>query len=90
MTEIPKNDIVDLAYQFFKRIQDDDFEYIYRGFFSQKMSKKILALAETNVKKVVDKTALRNRIYFIMIEGLQNVTKHQEKDEEEVGQTQRK
>jgi len=82
MTKIPKNDIVDLAYQFFKRIQDDDFEYIYRGFFSQKMSKKILSLAETNVKKVVDKTALRNRIYFIMIEGLQNVTKHQEQPEE--------
>ncbi len=77
---IPGNKLLELAYQLFSRIKDTDFEYIYKGGFSQKMSKKILALAESNVKKSVDRTAMRNRIYFIMIEGLQNVTKHQDND----------
>jgi hypothetical protein len=44
-------------------------------------------LAETNVKNTVDQTSLRNRIYFIMVEGLQNVTKHGEEsvDSENTG-----
>ena len=77
---IPENDLMELSYLLFSRIKDTDFEYIYRGGFSQKMSKKILALAESNVKKSVDRTAMRNKIYFLMIEGLQNVTKHQSKN----------
>jgi hypothetical protein len=78
MADIPKNNLLDVAFFLFNRVKDSDFEYVYRGSFSQGMSKKILNLAESNVKKNVDQTSLRNRIYFIMIEGLQNVTKHGE------------
>ena len=76
MKEIPKNNLLELAYKLFSRVSDADFEYVYRGEFSQQMSTKILSLAETNVKNSVDQSTLRNRIYFLMIEGLQNVTKH--------------
>jgi hypothetical protein len=80
MKEIPKNELINLAFDLFSRVKNSDFEYVYRGNFSQRMSKKILNLAESNVKKSVDQTSLRNRIYFIMIEGLQNVTKHGEEN----------
>lgn len=78
---IPDNQLLELTYELFSRIKDSDFEYVYKGGFSQEMSKKILALAESNVKKSVDRTAMRNKIYFLMIEGLQNVTRHQEKSD---------
>ncbi|MBN1252728.1 MAG: SiaB family protein kinase [Bacteroidales bacterium] len=67
-----------LAYDLFKRVDNGDFEYIYRGVFTQTLTRKILGLAESNLQKFVDKSSLQNRIYFIMVEGLQNVTRHQD------------
>jgi hypothetical protein len=67
-----------ITYDLFKRVENGDFEYIYRGSFSQNLTRKILSLAESNLQKLVDKSSLQNRIYFIMVEGLQNVTRHQE------------
>jgi len=62
----------------FNRVGSGDFEYIYRGVFTQNLTRKILSLAESNLQRFVDKGSLQNRIYFIMVEGLQNVTRHQE------------
>ena len=67
-----------LTYDLFSRVDDGDFEYIYRGAFTQNLTRKILSLAESNLQRFVDKSSLQNRIYFIMVEGLQNVTRHQE------------
>jgi len=67
-----------ITYDLFKRVENGDFEYIYRGSFTQTLTRKILSLAESNLQKLVDKSSLQNRIYFIMVEGLQNVTRHQE------------
>ncbi len=72
-----------ITYDLFKRVGSDDFEYIYRGSFSQNLTRKILALAESNLQKLVDKSSLQNRIYFIMVEGLQNVTRHQDVADDE-------
>lgn len=83
----PNNPLIDLAYRLFNRIDDTDFEYIYRGNFSQKISKNLLALAETNVKDSAGRTSLKNKIYFVMVEGLQNVTKHRDKDETDIDGT---
>jgi hypothetical protein len=73
--------LVELAYQLFTRVKDSDFEYIYRGGFSQKISKNLLSLAESNVKNTAGRTDLKNRIYFVMVEGLQNITKHGDEPE---------
>ncbi len=67
-----------ITYDLFQRVENGDFEYIYRGNFTQTLTRKILSLAETNLQKLVDKSSLQNRIYFIMVEGLQNVTRHQD------------
>jgi len=67
-----------LTYELFSRVKSGDFEYIYRGAFTQNLTRKILSLAESNLQRFVDKSSLQNRIYFIMVEGLQNVTRHQE------------
>jgi len=67
-----------LAYELFKDIEKDDMEYIYRGNFSSSIVAGILALAKTNLEKSEDTAKLTSRIYFIMGEGLQNITRHQE------------
>ena len=72
-----------VTYDLFDRVGNGDFEYIYRGMFTQNLTRKILSLAESNLQRFVDKGSLQNRIYFIMVEGLQNVTRHQEKAPEQ-------
>jgi hypothetical protein len=67
-----------ITYDLFKRVEKGDFEYIYRGSFTQTLTRKILSLAESNLQRLIDKSSLQNRIYFIMVEGLQNVTRHQD------------
>ncbi len=73
-----------VTYDLFKRVEDGDFEYIYRGIFTQTLTRKILGLAESNIQIFVDKSSLQNRIYFIMVEGLQNITRHQADDKIDV------
>lgn len=68
------------AYDLFKRIGETDFEYVYRGYFNHNITKKILVLADKSIAKVTDDTqaTLQKRIYYIMVEGLQNITHHQD------------
>ena len=74
-----------VTYDLFRRVKNGDFEYIYRGSFTQTLTRKILSLAESNLQRLVDKSSLQNRIYFIMVEGLQNVTRHQDEVVHEAG-----
>lgn len=73
--------LLDSAYELFSRVETGDFEYVYRGTFTQNLSKRILSFAETNLKSAVDKSSIHKKIYFIMVEGLQNITRHQQEDE---------
>ena len=68
------------AYDLFKRIGETDFEYVYRGYFNHNITKKILVLADKSIAKVAGDTqaTLQKRIYYIMVEGLQNITHHQD------------
>ncbi|MCQ2974509.1 MAG: SiaB family protein kinase [Bacteroidales bacterium] len=78
MTPETGSKLFDIAYPLFQRISNDDFEYVYRGYFTHNITKKILFLADTNIAKVTYQSTLQKRIYYIMVEGLQNIARHQE------------
>jgi uncharacterized protein DUF6272 len=80
MTEKVNEAHLKLAYQLVKDMQEDNFEYSYRGIFTKTITNKILSLAETKLENSDDTKKIRKRIYFILVECLQNITKHQDKD----------
>ncbi len=80
-----KENFFDLTFKMFTALGPDDFEYIYRGEFSSSVSTDILSLAETNISATTGYKSLKKRIYFLMVEGLQNITKHAEQKEKTVG-----
>jgi len=82
MTEKQNEAHLKLAYQLVKDMQEDNFEYTYRGIFTKTITNKILSLAETKLESSDDTKKIRKRIYFILVECLQNVTKHQDKDKQ--------
>jgi len=72
------NNLFDKAFNLFSRVEKQDFEYVYRGYFTHNITKKILVLADTNIQKSVARSTIQKRIYYIMVEGLQNITRHQD------------
>lgn len=67
-----------LAYELFKDTQQDNLEYVYRGKFNTDITDNILSLAEESLKLSEQKLSIKKRVYFVMVEGLQNITRHQE------------
>ncbi len=76
--QIIDDSLFDRAFDLFNRIKNQEFEYVYRGFFTHGISKKILTLADINIQKTLGQSTFQKRIYYIMVEGLQNITMHQE------------
>ena len=64
-------------FKLFKAMQKDNLNYIYRGTFTANITDNILSLAEANLVKKDDPRALKRKVYNVMVEGLQNITKHQ-------------
>jgi len=64
-------------FKLFKAMQKDNLNYIYRGTFTANITDNILSLAESNLVKKDDPRALKRKVYNVMVEGLQNITKHQ-------------
>lgn len=76
---------LELAYELIKGISKDSYEYIYRGKFTKNITSNLLALTETNLEKADDTQRLKKKIYFVMVECLQNITKHQDKVKNVIG-----
>jgi len=68
----------DFAFDLFKAMQKDNLGYIYRGRFSQEITDNILSLTETSLEKTEQSSKIKKRVYSIMVECLQNITRHQE------------
>ncbi len=73
-----KKEGLKLAYELFKDTQQDNLEYIYRGKFNTDITDNILSLAEESLRLSEQKLTIKKRVYFVMVEGLQNITRHQD------------
>lgn len=64
-------------YSLLENTAEDDLNYIYRGYFTQNITDSILELTERNLEGASDPAKIKRRVYFIMLESLQNVTRYQ-------------
>ena len=76
------------VFDLFEDMQRNNLNYIYRGFFTQSITDNILLLTEACMHNVGEDSKIRKRIFTILVEGLQNVTRHQEIDGEEAAPNQ--
>lgn len=61
----------------FEGLQREDLVYVYRGIFTQTITDSIIALTENNLDSVGESSKLKKRVFSIMVECLQNITRHQ-------------
>lgn len=62
------------AIELFRQVKEGEFAFMYRGNITHGVSNSLLSLAEQNPN---DTLAIRKKVYYIMMEGLQNLTRHQ-------------
>lgn len=68
---------VDFAKNYLLNSQNIDMEYIYRGYFSDEVVSHILQIVERQLESSGENFRLRKKAYNVMVEGLQNITRHQ-------------
>lgn len=64
----------------FDSLNQFELSYAYRGNFTQQLTDSILALSETNMEVTNEPVKNRKKVYFIMVESLQNITRHQDSE----------
>lgn len=62
----------------FQAMLKDNLGYIYRGVFTKEISDSILSLTENNLSSQEESSKMKKRVYLILVEGLQNITRHQD------------
>lgn len=67
----------EFIYDLFESMREDNLSYVYRGVFTPNITDNILALAENGFVQNTPTKVIRRRVYNVMVEGLQNITKHQ-------------
>jgi len=76
MTENNTKLAFDLIYESGKSIDTDQFLFACRGNFNSSITDNILFLTEGNLLSL-DSPKIAKRLYYLMVEGLQNITRHQ-------------
>lgn len=62
----------------FKELEDYNLSYVYKGIFNPNLTDKILSLSETNMNLTGESSKTQKKVYFVMVETLQNITRHQD------------
>jgi Family of unknown function (DUF6272) len=79
-----KSSDLSFVYQLYRHLSGFSLSYIYKGDFSDHLNETILSLAETNMQIVNEPAALKKKVFFILIESLQNITRHSETTNDQV------
>lgn len=66
----------DFVIELMKSTGKDDLNYIYRGEFTQNLQQHILSLAEKNIDRDRISGKIKKRIFHIMVESIQNISRH--------------
>lgn len=67
----------------FRKMERYDMNYLYNGEFTHELTGSILSFAETSMDGIGESTRIRKKVYFIMVESLQNITRHSEGKQDE-------
>ncbi|GAB4378012.1 MAG: hypothetical protein Kow0075_07450 [Salibacteraceae bacterium] len=76
MTEATTSQAFKLVYDTGKTIESEQFLFACRGNFNSVITDNILFMTEGNLQNL-DSPKVSKKVYYLMVEGLQNITRHQ-------------
>ncbi|MCK5822778.1 MAG: SiaB family protein kinase [Bacteroidales bacterium] len=74
-----KTDIKDFlafAYSFYKTVKEYKINLVYEGEITHQIIKAFTSLTETNMEIDEESTSIQKKVFHVMVESLQNISKH--------------
>ncbi|PRZ01375.1 hypothetical protein BY457_103190 [Marinilabilia salmonicolor] len=85
--EIESHRFLDFAYQLYKTMKTNEINLVYEGEVTQDITKTFTSLTERNMAKSEESNQVQRKVFNVMVECLQNISKHadtlSEDDEDE-------
>lgn len=76
-------DTKDFLTELMRSTGKEDLNYIYRGEFTQNLQQHILSLAEKNIDREKISGKIKKRVFHIMVESIQNISRHGDNKDEQ-------
>lgn len=90
MTKIGANqDFLDFAYQLYHTMQANEINLVYEGVVTQEITKTFTGLTEKNMIKNEEPGQVQRKVFNVMVECLQNISKHADPLEGEANEERR-
>ena len=70
------NNDFDFVYEFYTKIKESKITIAYEGEISHEITKAFSSLAESHIAIHNDSNSLQKRVFHVMVESLQNISKH--------------
>lgn len=87
--EAEKQSFLEFAYQLYKTMKTNEISLVYEGEVTQDITKTFTALTERNLTKSAESNTVQKKVFNVMVECLQNISKHadslSDEDEERRG-----
>jgi len=74
---------LDFVYDFYKGMKEHEITLAYEGEINHQIMKTFTSMAEGNMSKIDESEALQKKVYHVMVECLQNISKHAAHPEDE-------
>lgn len=76
MSQKKKNTFLEFVYDFYKGMQTHEISLAYEGEMNHQVMKAFTNLTIGKMAKQSENTPLQKKVFYVMIECLQNITKH--------------
>lgn len=72
------NESLDFVYDFYVKMKRNKINLAYEGEITHQITKAFTSLTETNMSREEDKSSVQKKVFHVMVECLQNISKHAE------------
>jgi len=74
--EKEKQGFLDFAYQLYKTMKTNEINLVYEGEVTQEITKTFTSLTEKSLTKNAESNTVQKKVFNVMVECLQNISKH--------------
>ena len=67
---------LEFVYQFYKTMTTNEISLVYEGEITHEITKIFTAMTEKNLEKNAESNAVQRKVFHVMVECLQNISKH--------------
>lgn len=73
---LDKHSFLDFAYQLYRTMKTNEISLVYEGEVTQEITKTFTSLTERSLAKSEESNAVQRKVFNVMVECLQNISKH--------------